>query len=223
MQVIKPTRTLAIGTGLGTGIGVIAAAIIASVFSVEGGYVNHPADPGGATNHGITEKVARANGYDGSMRALPKQFAEKVYLSQYLTYPGFDRLIPHSPAVAEKMVDAGVNAGPAQATKWLQRALNSFSRNGRDYPLLTVDGVLGPSTVSAYTSLAKVRGDIQACELVLKLLDGQQATFYMSLPTAPEFMVGWTRARIGNVPLAWCAHFPLDRNLDRKSPDWKSP
>ena len=37
----------------------------------EGGFVDHPSDPGGATRYGITERVARANGYTGSMREFP--------------------------------------------------------------------------------------------------------------------------------------------------------
>lgn len=202
---LKSSRTV----GISTGIGVIAAMIIASLFSVEGGYVDHPKDPGGATNHGITEKVARTNGYQGAMQDLPVEFAQQVYLDQYIASPGFDGLLPYSPAVTNKLVDAGVNAGPVQATKWFQRSLNALSRDGKDFPQVTVDGKLGPATISAYRGLEKVRGKPQACEMVLKLIDAQQGVFYMGLKQAPAFMVGWTNARVGNIPLAWCTHFPV--------------
>lgn len=45
----------------------------------EGGYVNNPADRGGATKYGITEAVARANGFKGSMRDLPLDVAKAIY------------------------------------------------------------------------------------------------------------------------------------------------
>lgn len=195
--------------GVGAGVGMVAAFIISSLFSVEGGYVNHPKDPGGATNHGITEKVARANGYTGAMQELPQDTARQIYLARYISAPGFDGLLPYSPAVTSKLVDAGVNAGPVQSIKWLQRALNALSRGGRDFAQVTADGKLGNATIEAYQALGKVRGEVQACQLVLKLIDAQQAVFYMGLSQAPEFMVGWTTARIGNVPLTWCDHFPV--------------
>ena len=55
-------------------VGAVVLAIIGTVFALEGGYSDNPADPGGKTNHGVTEQVARANGYQGDMKALPKGF-----------------------------------------------------------------------------------------------------------------------------------------------------
>lgn len=43
------------------------------VLSHEGGYVNHPKDPGGETNWGITKRTAMANGFNGSMRAMTRE------------------------------------------------------------------------------------------------------------------------------------------------------
>ena len=44
----------------------------------EGGYVNNPADRGGATKYGITEAVARQNGYKGHMKDLPESLARDI-------------------------------------------------------------------------------------------------------------------------------------------------
>ena len=75
-------------------VGAVIVAIIGTVFALEGGYSDNPADPGGKTNHGVTEQVARANGYQGDMKALPKGFAEQVYRRDYIERPNFHRVIP---------------------------------------------------------------------------------------------------------------------------------
>lgn len=186
------------------GITTAIAAIIASVFAMEGGFVNNPRDPGGATNHGVTENVARAHGYSGSMQALPKETAEQIYIKDYIEKPGFLPLIEISPAVGHKLVDAGVNVGPARPARWLQTSLNAVNRGGKDYPAISIDGQIGPGTVSAYRSLVRVRGPVQACQIVLKLLDAQQAQHYMSLTHLNTFTPGWVMNRIGNVKLEEC-------------------
>lgn len=188
---------------VGTGSGVIAA-ILAAVLAVEGGYVNNPKDPGGATNHGITEKVARANGYTGDMKVLPKQTAIDIYDKQYVKDPGFTPFAELSPAVLEELVDSGVNTGPARPSRWLQLSLNALNRDGKDYPDIAVDGKVGNGTVNAYKALVKIRGKVKACELTIKLLDGQQAAYYMSLGKLETFTPGWIDHRIGNVPLNRC-------------------
>lgn len=185
----------------------IVGAIIAAVFAVEGGYVNNPKDPGGPTNHGITEVVAREHGYEGHMRDFNKDAAASIYYEDYIKAPGFDKVVEASPAVAEKLVDAGVNAGPIRPAKWLQTALNALNRDGKDYPQLTVDGKVGPGTMNAYRSLERVRGKVRACELILKLLDVQQGSYYMSLTGLKTFTPGWIDNRIGNVPLSKCKNY----------------
>jgi lysozyme family protein len=186
------------------GIGGIAAAIISAVVAVEGGYVNDPHDPGGETNHGITKTVAVSHGYTGPMKSLSEDLATSIYFEDYIQKPGYEPFLALSPAVAQELVDSAVNAGPARPSLWLQKALNSLSRGGRDFPSTLVDGKVGPATITAYKALQRVRGKVQACELVIKLLDSQQAVYYMSLDKLSDYTVGWVTNRVGNVPLSRC-------------------
>lgn len=185
-------------------LGAAVLAIVGSVVAVEGGYVNNPADPGGETNHGVTVAVARDAGYTGPMRDLPQVTAERIYSRKYIEGPGFDRVVAMSPAVGAKITDAGVNAGQGRASRWFQQSLNHLSRNGADFPPVTVDGKIGTQSLAAYKALERKRGRGKACELVLKLMDAQQATHYTAL-NMPTFVVGWVDHRVGNVPLSRCA------------------
>ena len=191
------------------GVSAAALTIIAAIFHVEGGYVNNPNDPGGPTNHGVTQAVAREHGYKGDMRDFPKELAQKIVFEDYIRKPGFDRLIELSPAAAEEAIDSGFNAGPVKPSQWLQIALNSLNRRGKDYPDLKVDGRAGPATMAAYASLQRVRGRAEACRMIVKLMDAQQAAHYLRLAgdNSPyeTFMAGWVSTRLGNVPLEKCA------------------
>jgi len=193
---------------IGVGITAAAAAIIALLFNVEGGFVDHPNDPGGATNHGITERVARDHGYAGDMRALPKETAERIYFEDYIAKPGFDRLIEISVPLAEEAIDSGANAGPAQPSRWFQIALNSLNRQERDYPDIAVDGKIGPASLAAYDALAAKRGKSAACRLVGRLMDAQQGAHYLALARDnsrfESFMPGWVDHRLGNVDFGRC-------------------
>lgn len=200
--------------GKKVGIGGIAAAIIGMVLVTEGGYVDNPKDPGGATNHGVTEKVARDHGYTGHMRDLSKEAAQSIYFTDYIEKPGYAPLIEIQPAVAYKLVDIGVNAGPGRSSRWFQQSLNAFNRDGKDYPQLTVDGKVGPGTIRAYQSLEKVRGKVKACELTIKVLDSYQAQHYVNLTNLKTFTVGWVDHRIGNVPLSACSNFEGTFNVE---------
>lgn len=180
------------------------AAILAAVFAFEGGYVNDPKDPGGETNHGITVAVARDHGYTGPMKDLPKETATEIYLDDYIIKPGYGELIALSPAVGHKVVDAGVNTGTRQSSLWFQRSMNALSRGGQDFPQINVDGKLGTGSIKAYEALRRVRGNVRACELTIKLMDAQQANHYMSLTKTPQYIPGWIDHRIGNVPLSKC-------------------
>lgn len=194
-------KSVAVGGGVGAAI----AAIIAGVISVEGGYVNDPRDPGGVTNYGITERVARASGYSGDMRYLTKEIASQIYYKEYVLEPKYDKIVELSPAVGEKVIDAGVNTGVGRSSRWLQTALNAFNNNGKDYSQIAVDGVVGNDTLRALGSLQNRRGKRLACELIIKSLDSQQYMHYQSLTNLKQYTVGWVDHRIGNVPLSRCA------------------
>lgn len=81
----------------------------------EGGYVNHPNDPGGETNWGITAAVARSNGYTGPIKEMPQEFAEKVYKLKYWDTCNCDGL---SQEFATAVFDTAVNCGVSRARSW---------------------------------------------------------------------------------------------------------
>lgn len=179
------------------GVAGVIATIVLSVFTMEGGFVDHPNDPGGATMYGITEKVARANGYEGAMKDLPKELASEIYTREYVQSPGFDKIIAVIPAVGHKLVDSGVNLGTVKQAKSLQKAINAL--NGGKTPDIKEDGVIGTSTVNALQQLQKRLGTHKTCVLLIRLLDAQQAVHYMELKRLRMFTVGWIDHRIGNV------------------------
>lgn len=182
---------------IGSGVVGVIGAIVLTVFTMEGGFVDHPSDPGGATMYGITEKVARANGYEGPMKELPKELASEIYTREYVYSPGFDKVIAVIPAVGHKLVDAGVNLGTAKEAKSLQKAINAL--NGGKVPDIKEDGVIGISTITAIQQLQKRLGVHKTCVLLIRLLDAQQAVHYMELKRLRMFTVGWVDHRIGNV------------------------
>lgn len=83
--------------------------LIDSLIEREGGFANHPSDRGGPTNFGITEAVARAHGYSGAMRNLPRSEAAAIYKRLYWLRPRFDQVARRSEAVASELFDSGVN------------------------------------------------------------------------------------------------------------------
>ena len=68
-----------------------------SLIDREGGYADHPADKGGPTCFGVTEAVARAHGYAGPMRNLPRAEAAAIYRRIYWLRPRFDEVARRSP------------------------------------------------------------------------------------------------------------------------------
>ncbi len=174
--------------------------LIDEVIAREGGYSDHPADRGGATHFGITQAVARANGYAGHMKALPRAAAETIYRQLYWESPGYDLIAQIAPSVAAEMFDTGVNMGTPTATGFLQRALNALNRNEKDYPDLKADRVVGAKTLAALRSFLALRG--KPGEVVLlKALEALQGERYLALaesrPANEAFLYGWLANRIG--------------------------
>ncbi|TCL09666.1 putative peptidoglycan binding protein [Shimia isoporae] len=130
-------------------------AVAREIVAREGGFVNDPDDPGGATKHGVTLATARALGLDkdgdgdvdvADIRGLTRRDAEAVFLEHYYAKPG----ISHLPEALQATVfDMYVNAG-GNAVKILQRLLGHMGQ------AVAVDGQIGPETIEAAKAAATV-------------------------------------------------------------------
>lgn len=141
----------------------------------EGGFVDNPKDPGGATNYGITQRVAKAHGYNGDMRNLPLSTAINIYKSDYWAPIKADQL---PEALRFHVFDAAVNSGPGQAIKWLQSAAG-----------VTVDGAFGPKTLAAAANVSPAR------------YSAIRLRFMTDLPTWSTFGKGWARRIADNLSI----------------------
>lgn len=127
----------------------------------EGGYVNDPDDPGGATKHGVTIGTMRALGLDltgdkrvttADVKRLTVDQARDIYVEHYFKRPRIAEL----PEVLQASVfDMQVNAG-ANAVKILQRMLNQMGQK------VSVDGAIGPQTIGAAQAAADKAPDLIA-------------------------------------------------------------
>ena len=174
--------------------------LIEEVIEREGGYVDHPADRGGATRWGITEAVARRQGYMDDMRHLPPSDAAAIYRRLYWIAPAFDKVAELAPKLSSELFDTGINMGTGTATGFLQRALNALNRNGRDYGDLTVDRRIGPATLLALDAFFRKRG-AGGEQILLKAVEALQGAHYVRLaetrPSQEAFLYGWLANRIG--------------------------
>jgi len=188
--------------------------LIDGLIDREGGYSNQPADKGGPTCFGITEAVARANGYRGAMRALPREEAAAIYQRLYWLRPRFDQIARRSARLAAELFDTGANMGPAVAATFLQRALTALNRSAKDYPDLVPDGRIGERTLAALDAFLVARGsspvvgsdggDQQGTSgetVLLRALEALQGERYLRLaerrPANEAFLYGWLANRIG--------------------------
>lgn len=175
--------------------------IIDDIIVAEGGdkYTNDPADAGGPTRFGITEKVARGDGYKGDMRDFPRDWAERIYTKRFITGPGFGLIVNISPAIGEELVECGVNMGPSWPSKFLQRWLNAFNQQGKLWPDLAVDGVIGPATANALSVFLKQRG-LEGTKVMVRALNCLQGTRYLEIaeanPSQERFVYGWLANRV---------------------------
>lgn len=117
---------------------------IVYVLKNEGGYTHNPADRGGPTNFGITEKEARAHGYTGDMRNFPLDQAKNIYKQDYWKFDGIA-----SQKVATKLLDMAVNMGLVTTVKTAQLIVGT-----------TPDGIMGAKTIAAINSRSTMLTDL---------------------------------------------------------------
>ncbi len=174
--------------------------LIEDVIEREGDYVDHPADRGGPTRWGITQAVARRQGYMDDMRRLPQSDAAAIYKRLYWLVPAFDKVAETAPKLAAELFDTGINMGTGTATGFLQRALNALNRNGSDYGDIVVDRRIGPATLLALNALLRKRGK-GGEDVLLKAVEALQGAHYVRLaetrPSQEAFLYGWLANRIG--------------------------
>lgn len=174
--------------------------LIDEVIGREGGYSRHPADRGGATRWGVTERVARAEGYTGDMRALPRDEAVRIYRRLYWQRPRLDAVATRSATIAAELFDTGVNMGPAVAVGFLQRAQNALNRGASDYADIAPDGRIGPQTLAALDAFLALRG-AHGEGVLMKAIEALQGARYLHLaerrPANEAFLYGWLANRIG--------------------------
>lgn len=177
--------------------------LIEDVIGREGGYSNHPADKGGPTRWGVTQTVARANGYQGDMREYPRENAIAVYRRLYWQAPGFDRIAAKAPKIAEELFDTGVNMGPATAIGFFKRALNALNRGGTDFADIGTAPLIDDAAIAALTAYLAKRGEAGEAVL-LKAIEALQGERYIALserrPANEAFVYGWIANRIGSSP-----------------------
>lgn len=156
------------------------------VLAHEGGFVNHPADPGGATNFGVTQKVYDAfRRYHGlkpqSVRHIASSEVSEIYNKNYWRLVRGDSL----PCGLDYAVfDFAVNSGVSRAVRYLQRLVG-----------VEDDGAIGLMTLAAIE--AKAKADEEG--LIAQYCANRMA-FLRSLGTFKTFGKGWTRRVIGYTP-----------------------
>lgn len=158
----------------------------------EGGYVNHPKDPGGSTNYGITQAVynnyLHASGKRSqSVALITRKEVEAIYRVKYWLLIRGDEL-PQGWDYA--IFDFGINSGPKRAVKYAQEAVG-----------VEADGVIGPATLSAIRAAPR--------EALFKYLDKREA-FLRQLPHWPDFGKGWLR-RVNDVRKKMDVLLPEDK------------
>ena len=141
----------------------------------EGGYVNHPKDPGGETNLGVTKRVYQEHGGTKDMKDLLVEDVAPIYKKGYWDKMKGDDL----PGGLDLCVfDFGVNAGPGRAAKFLQQMIGT-----------TVDGGIGPNTLAKVEEYVRENGEHET----VKKYQEMRQKYYEQLSTFATFGKGWTR------------------------------
>ena len=141
----------------------------------EGGYVNHPKDPGGETNLGVTKRVYEEWGGTKDMVDLTVEDVAPIYEKNYWGRTKCDDL----PSGLDLCVfDFAVNAGPGRAAKYLQSMIGT-----------TVDGGIGPNTLRAVGNYVEEVG----LQSAIENYQANRQRYYEKLSTFETFGRGWTR------------------------------
>ena len=141
----------------------------------EGGYVNHPKDPGGETNLGVTKRVYQEHGGTKDMKDLLVEDVAPIYKKGYWDKMKGDDL----PGGLDLCVfDFGVNAGPGRAAKFLQQMIGT-----------TVDVGIGPNTLAKVEEYVRENGEHET----VKKYQEMRQKYYEQLSTFATFGKGWTR------------------------------
>lgn len=152
----------------------------------EGGKVEHPKDPGGRTNQGITQRVYNAWRAKSNLPARDVYLIDSTEVAAIYRFQYWDAIkgdfLPEG--VGYVVFDGAVNSGPKQSIKWLQRALGALYTG-------IVDGVMGALTLDALAATS----DMDA--LIGRIIERREA-FLKALKTWPTFGRGWSR-RIAEV------------------------
>ena len=148
---------------------------IEEVLRHEGGYVNHPHDPGGATNQGVTQKtyehyLERKVSIE-EIQNIPIEDVKAIYTKNYWGAVKGDEL---PSGVDFAVFDWSVNSGPRRAIKGLQKVVRA-----------TTDGLIGPNTLKAVAAKDPIR--------VISELHKDREEFYRELSTFKTFGRGWIR------------------------------
>ena len=141
----------------------------------EGGYVNHPKDPGGETNLGVTKRVYEEWGGTKDMKDLTVEDVAPIYKKNYWDRVKGDDL----PSGLDLCVfDFGVNAGTGRSAKYLQTLIGTVA-----------DGGIGPNTLAKLDAYIGEHG----VEHTIKEFQKARQDYYEQLSTFETFGRGWTR------------------------------
>jgi lysozyme family protein len=150
---------------------------LALLLAHEGNYVDHPKDPGGRTNLGVTQGVWEEwlgrPVSEKEMRALTPTMVKPLYKRKYWDACRADELVD---GVDYCVFDVAVNSGPGRAIKFLQSCVG-----------VTVDGGFGPATMAA------VKKAEEDPERLVELYCAKRLEFLQSLKTFETFGKGWSR------------------------------
>jgi lysozyme family protein len=165
----------------------------------EGGYVNHPKDPGEATNEGVTQAVydeyrTSENLTKRSVKWITEDEVNEIYKTRYADKVRYDDL----PAgVDYATLDGAVNSGVSRGAKWLQSSLG-----------VTSDGVVGAKTIAAAEKADAIK--------TVKSMCAKRMSFLRGLTIFSTFGKGWT-SRVARVEAEAVAMAMEYRGISAKS------